>query len=445
MTLLQVRALAAQGRVLNTGGNFDDYLSTLGKGLVGLQLMYRQFPTHAWFAIGGDDVFLRPFALTDSLSAFDPDQPWAFSQAAPHARHGFRAFGGAGIVTSRACTRQLADQLGPWASQTNKHGNNNDRLHDVAFVRLLAKQGSDASSKSGGGKPLPPIKLSNLNGLFSQPPGFYLNSALGAKDLGSGGIPLRAGTFHYVRESYMAHLHSIATRICVHCRHIHDPPRSSSGNNGSGGWVAALDAATHLKTLRSGASLLATPSVDSSSSSKRRRNLFGLNRHVKTKKVAAVDRGPSLLAPVDALTAFADLRQKVHASVVVTAASISKREKDEKRPAAERVKEAVASTWGASSKFSIVEPPPPPPPPPPSSVFSRRLSSSIEDAGAGRTTSTNSSDVIRAGISSRRRLSANRQPDAFHYAVSTPGIILLPLDLFDLYNFVFVGSLFLLS
>jgi len=413
-TLFQVRELAAQGRVLNTGGSLDDYLSTLGKGLVGLQLMFQKFPDHAWFAIVGDDVLVRPFALTDSLSAFDPEQPWAFSQAAPHARHGFRAFGGAGIITSRACTRQLANQLGPWAAQTNKHGNSNDRLHDVAFVRLLAKQGM----------PLPPLMLSNLNGLFSQPPGFYLNSALGAKDLGASGMPLRAGTFHYVREGYMAHVHAIASTVCVHCRYIHDVLRSSSG---AGGWLAALEAASHMKALRS---LKPQPikSSDSSSTIKSRRKLFGFIRGKKPEKAAvavARSNGPSLMAPTDALEAFAALRQKVHASVVVTAASVSKREKDEKKSASERVKGAVASTWGASVKFSIVEAPPRPLPPPPPYPFStlrvpRRLSSH-EDAD--RRMSNNSSDPIQVDRSSRRRLSANRRPDIFHYAVSNYGIV----------------------
>ena len=47
---------------------------------------------------------VHPANLADMLSAFDPNEDWAFSQSSPHAKHGFRAFGGAGIITSRALT-----------------------------------------------------------------------------------------------------------------------------------------------------------------------------------------------------------------------------------------------------------------------------------------------------------------------------------------------------
>ena len=45
-------------RVIDTGETEDNYLSTLGKGLVGLRLMHARFPRHKWFGIFGDDLAL---------------------------------------------------------------------------------------------------------------------------------------------------------------------------------------------------------------------------------------------------------------------------------------------------------------------------------------------------------------------------------------------------
>ena len=44
--------------VLDTGGDKDDYLSTLEKGFVGLELMLAERPNAKWFAILGDDVWV---------------------------------------------------------------------------------------------------------------------------------------------------------------------------------------------------------------------------------------------------------------------------------------------------------------------------------------------------------------------------------------------------
>jgi len=46
-------------------------------------------------------------------------------------------------------------------------GSANDRLHDVAFVRLLALLAGQKGTKAK--------LLSNIDGLYSQPPGFYLS------------------------------------------------------------------------------------------------------------------------------------------------------------------------------------------------------------------------------------------------------------------------------
>jgi len=63
-------------------------------------------PTHASFP-----PQVHPANLADLLSAFNPNEDWAFSQSSPHAKHGFRAFGGAGIITSRALTAKVAASL----------------------------------------------------------------------------------------------------------------------------------------------------------------------------------------------------------------------------------------------------------------------------------------------------------------------------------------------
>ena len=210
--------------LLDTGGSEDDYLSTLRKGLVGLKLMYKTFPSKAWFAILGDDVFVRPQALADLLSAFNPDEDWCFSQSSPHPRHGFRAFGGAGIITSRSLTRKLAPVVEEWANSVRKSGSNNDRLHDVAFVRLLAKTS-------------PKFRLTNLDGLYSQPPGFYLSKE-GKADVPRGLPPLSA-TFHYIKNRYMNHLHVISQQVCVHCRPLLGANLSKHSNSGTLSW--ALD------------------------------------------------------------------------------------------------------------------------------------------------------------------------------------------------------------
>lgn len=141
--------------------------------------------------------------LADSLSSFNPDEDWTFSQSSPHPRHGFRAFGGAGIITSRSLTRKLVKLLEPWWQKTAK-GSSNDRLHDIAFVRLLASMAGQ--------------KLSHIDGLYSQPPGFYLSSA-GKIDIPRG-LPLLSSTFHYIKGNYMEHLDSVSYAICVHCRNV---------------------------------------------------------------------------------------------------------------------------------------------------------------------------------------------------------------------------------
>jgi hypothetical protein len=50
---------------------------------------------------------LHPSNLADLLSAFNPAENWCFSQSGPNLRHGFRAFGGAGVITSRALTAKV--------------------------------------------------------------------------------------------------------------------------------------------------------------------------------------------------------------------------------------------------------------------------------------------------------------------------------------------------
>ena len=131
---------AHRSQMIDTGEPKDHYLSTLGKGLLGLKLMHARFaslpppvtqkkkktggrgrgddgggdgrrltPTRPkWYAILGDDLHLQAANLAGLLSAFDPDEDWAITQAGVSAKHGFRSFGGAGIVTSRALTARLA-------------------------------------------------------------------------------------------------------------------------------------------------------------------------------------------------------------------------------------------------------------------------------------------------------------------------------------------------
>lgn len=200
-------ALLPEASVVNTGEAADNYLSTLGKGLLGLKRMYEELPTHKWFGVFGDDVFVHADNLADALSAFDPDEEWCFSQAGPHPRHGFRAFGGAGIITSRALTRRLAPLLEPWLRSTESAGSKNGRLHDVAFGRLLA------AAKA---------PLAHLDGLFSQPPGFYL-SAQGSADVPRG-LPVLAASFHYIRAGYMEHLDRLCHGVCFACRPPPPPP-----------------------------------------------------------------------------------------------------------------------------------------------------------------------------------------------------------------------------
>ena len=63
--------------VLVTGESRDDYFSTLGKGFLGLKLMFEgKHKDKKWFIIMGDDVFLQTENLLTSLSAYDPEQVW---------------------------------------------------------------------------------------------------------------------------------------------------------------------------------------------------------------------------------------------------------------------------------------------------------------------------------------------------------------------------------
>jgi hypothetical protein len=124
-------------------------------------------------------------------------------KSSPHPRHGFRAFGGAGIITSNSLTKKVVKLIEAWWVKTAK-GSNNDRLHDIAFVRLLATMSGQ--------------RLSHIDGLYSQPPGFYLSSE-GKIDVPRG-LPLLSGTFHYVKGNYMEHLDTVANGICVHCRNV---------------------------------------------------------------------------------------------------------------------------------------------------------------------------------------------------------------------------------
>ena len=125
---------------------------------------------------------------------------------------------GAGIVTSRALTATLSPRLAPYAQSVRSSGSPNDRLHDVAFVRLLAavhKQQQGAAHNRNT-KKQGPVLLTHVDGFFSQTPGFYLSEA-GKQDVPRG-LPLLPATYHYLKHDYLRFFDFVSSRVCLHCR-----------------------------------------------------------------------------------------------------------------------------------------------------------------------------------------------------------------------------------
>ena len=231
--------------VLGTGAPADDYLGTLQKGLLGLQLMFERHPDRQWYLIVGDDVYVDLDALAHALSALDPDAEHCVSEGeilATQWYDGFRLNGGAGLATSHALTRRLAaGALRAWAAEsfatrtqlTAAKKQLGPRyyfgMHDLYFGAKLFELGKN---------------LTHAEGLFSQALGFYGAQALGVrleqyedrpyKGLWDGSAPplTRAVVFHYTTGPFLRWAHEVCAlaRDTARCA-----PRVVGGGGGGGG------------------------------------------------------------------------------------------------------------------------------------------------------------------------------------------------------------------
>ena len=224
-----------------THAGADDFLSTLHKGLVGLQMMFDAHPKKKWFIILGDDVYVDLPNLAEILSAFDSEQPHCLSEGGFQDRNwysGFRLNGGAGIMTSRKLTegvydsmRRVADyftrERKKLADEKEVHGivtrwmqRHFFSMHDLVFANISWAHG---------------FNVSHVEGIYSQNVRFYMpgsKNLMPGKDAVQerrlGQLNLRnytlnsklypfPGTFHYISGPFQPWLHTVflATRQCV--------------------------------------------------------------------------------------------------------------------------------------------------------------------------------------------------------------------------------------
>ena len=186
----------------------DDYLSTLGKGLLGLVEMYKRRPQGKWYVVVGDDVYVNGAHMSSLLSAFNPANSWCITHAGRTVKHGFRMYGGAGIATSNSLTKTLAKTLpAQYEEQLRNHarpprgssGADASKLHDLAFGAIMQRLNKAKSAKSGSS--VPPLTITHADGFFSATPGFYL-AEKGRKDVPRGFSPAPA-SLHYVKGAYV--------------------------------------------------------------------------------------------------------------------------------------------------------------------------------------------------------------------------------------------------
>lgn len=191
----------------------DDYLSTLGKGLLGLVEMYKRQPRGKWYVVVGDDVYVNGAHMSSLLSAFNPANAWCVTHAGQTIKHGFRMYGGAGIATSNGLTQALAKVLPAQYREQMRpprgaSGADTSKLHDLAFGAIMRRLNRKAESESasatdteeGGVAPLKHLKITHADGFFSATPGFYLADK-GRKDVPRG-FSSAPASLHYVKGTY---------------------------------------------------------------------------------------------------------------------------------------------------------------------------------------------------------------------------------------------------
>jgi len=195
--------------IMITGVDADNYASTLGKGFYGLAKLFEDNPNLKWYALLDDDCFLYPDGLLMALSAFDPTQPWAFSQSdMGKVRQGgpqvWRMFGGAGIVLSNGMVKLMMPTLREYCKnlelkrrRQGKKGRPYEFLLDVALPRHIHSIHQE---------------YHRLIGLYSQTAGFYLNHPNGKKDAPNG-LPEIPITFHYLWGQYVYHMDYILNNV----------------------------------------------------------------------------------------------------------------------------------------------------------------------------------------------------------------------------------------
>ena len=228
--------------LLATNAGADDFLSTLHKGLVGLQMMLDAYPTKKWFVILGDDTYVDFPNLAEILSAFDSELPYCISEGGFQDRNwynGFRLNGGAGIITSRKLTQAVYSSMRRVATYFSKerkkladdkeqHGivtrwmqRHFFSMHDLVFGNITWAHGFD---------------LTHTEGIYSQNPRFYMPGSravmpgrdakeerkLGQETLRNNSLDGHLypfpGTFHYITGPFQPWLHIVfsATRQCAH-------------------------------------------------------------------------------------------------------------------------------------------------------------------------------------------------------------------------------------
>lgn len=146
----------------------------------------------------------------------------------------WRLYGGAGIILSRGMVRQIQPNLVPYFHKLDgSTGAPKKFLLDLALPEYIEKQKHT---------------FYNLQGLYSQTPGFYLTTPEGKRDA-PGGLSRAPITFHYVRGAYVDHLHLLATHLAL-CGH--GPHGGADGSRPSLASSLALADAHHNGRKSSG-------------------------------------------------------------------------------------------------------------------------------------------------------------------------------------------------